>query len=81
MQNMTILSISFIIIWPMIQLKLEKSITIIGKLFLFNFSGRDPFPLFLKRNKLPRKFSITQPGEIGDSDYYKDSDIEVEVSS
>lgn len=41
-----------------------------------NNSGRDPFPLFLKRNKLPRKFSITQPGEIGDFDFYKDSDIE-----
>lgn len=39
-------------------------------------SGRDPFPLFLKRNRLPRKFSITQPGENGLSDFYKDSDIE-----
>jgi hypothetical protein len=42
----------------------------------YHNSGRDPFPLFLKRKKLPRKFSITQPGEIGDSDFYKDSDIE-----
>ncbi len=42
-----------------------------------NNSGRDPFPLFLKRNKLPRKFSISQPGDIGSSDFYKDSDIEV----
>ena len=40
------------------------------------FSGRDPFPLFLKKNKLPRKFSIAQPGEVGDSDYYRESDIE-----
>jgi hypothetical protein len=42
-----------------------------------NNSGRDPFPLFLKRNKLPRKFSISQPGEIGSYDFYRDSDIEV----
>ena len=41
------------------------------------FSGRDPFPVFLKKNKLPRKFSISQPGELGDSDYYKESDFEV----
>lgn len=40
-------------------------------------SGRDMFPLFLKRNKLPRKFSIAQPGEISDFDFYKDADIEV----
>jgi hypothetical protein len=44
-----------------------------------NNSGRDPFPLFLKRNKLPRKFSISQPGDIGSSDFYKDSDIEVNL--
>ena len=42
-----------------------------------NFSGRDPFPLFLKKNKLPRKFSIAQPGEKGDFDFYKESDFEV----
>jgi len=40
------------------------------------YSGRDPFPLFLKRNKLPRKFSIAQPGENGLSEFYKDSEIE-----
>ncbi len=45
-------------------------------LMFIYFSGRDPFPLFLRKSKLPRKFSIAQPGEIGDSDYYKESDIE-----
>jgi hypothetical protein len=40
-------------------------------------SGRDPFPLFLKRAKLPRRFSIAQPGEIGVGDFYKESDFEV----
>jgi hypothetical protein len=42
-------------------------------------SGRHDFPLFLKRKKLPRKFSIAQPGEIGESDFYRDKDIEVIV--
>ena len=40
-------------------------------------SGRDPFPIFLKRRKLPRKFSITQPGNISEADFYKDSDLDV----
>ena len=30
----------------------------------YNNSGRDPFPLFLRRSKLPRKFSLGQPGDI-----------------
>ena len=42
----------------------------------YNNSGRDPFPLLLTRNKLPKKFFIPQPGEDGPSDFYKDSDIE-----
>ena len=42
----------------------------------YNNSGRDPFPLFLRRSKLPRKFSLGQPGDIHASDFYKDSDIE-----
>jgi len=42
----------------------------------YNNSGRDPFPLFLRRSKLPRKFSLGQPGDIQASDFYKDSDIE-----
>ena len=42
----------------------------------YNNSGRDPFPLLLSRNKLPRKFFIPQPGEEGPNDFYKDSDIE-----
>jgi len=33
----------------------------------------------LKKNKLPRRFSVAQPGEIGVSDFYKDSDIEVKI--
>ena len=41
-----------------------------------NNSGRDPFPLLLKRNRLPRKFCIPQPGEIGAFDFYTDADIE-----
>ena len=31
----------------------------------YNNSGRDPFPLLLTRNKLPKKFFIPQPGEDG----------------
>ena len=42
----------------------------------YNNSGRDAFPLFLRRSKLPRKFAIAQPGEDCFSDFYKDSDIE-----
>ena len=42
----------------------------------YNNSGRDPFPLLLTRNKLPKKFFIPQPGEDGPTDFYKDSDIE-----
>lgn len=68
----------------MILLKLGSYITPTGtisfiKLLFHIFSGRDPFPLFLKKNKLPRKFSISQPGELGDSDYYKESDFEVNI--
>lgn len=48
----------------------------IKELFFHN-SGRIKFPLFLNRNKLPKKFSITQPGEINESDYVTPSDIEV----
>jgi hypothetical protein len=40
-------------------------------------SGRDDFPLFLKRNKLPKQFSIKQPGELDTCEYYKEIDIEV----
>ena len=39
-------------------------------------SGRDPFPLLLKRNRLPRKFCVPQPGEVGQFDFYTDADIE-----
>jgi hypothetical protein len=28
----------------------------------FPNSGRDPFPMMLRRQKLPRKFSLNQPG-------------------
>ena len=42
----------------------------------YNNSGRDPFPLLLKRNRLPRKFCVPQPGEIGAFDFYTDADIE-----
>ena len=42
----------------------------------FTNSGRDRFPLFLKRNKLPKKFSVTQPGDIIESDYVSPTDIE-----
>lgn len=47
----------------------------IKELFFHN-SGRNKFPLFLKRNKLPKKFSVTQPGEVIESDYVTPSDIE-----
>jgi hypothetical protein len=48
----------------------------IQELFFHN-SGSYKFPLFLKRNKLPKKFSVQQPGEIIESDYVTPSDIEV----
>lgn len=48
----------------------------IKELFFHN-SGRNKFPLFLKRNKLPKKFSVTQPGEVIESDYVTPEDIEV----
>jgi hypothetical protein len=48
----------------------------IKELFFHN-SGRSKFPLFLKRNKLPKKFSVTQPGEVLESDYVTPTDIEV----
>lgn len=40
-------------------------------------SGRQDFPVFLKRRKLPKVFEIAQPGEVGESNFYKDKDIEV----
>lgn len=45
----------------------------------FPNSGRRKFPLFLKRNKLPKKFSISQPGEEVESQYVKPADIEVNI--
>lgn len=50
----------------------------IKELFFHN-SGRNKFPLFLKRNKLPKKFSVTQPGEVIESDYVTPVDIEVNI--
>jgi len=31
--------------------------------FKFPNNGRDPFPLMLKRNRLPKKFALNQPGQ------------------
>jgi hypothetical protein len=42
----------------------------------YHNSGVYPFPLFLKRNKLPKRFAILQPGDVFETDHYKDSDIE-----
>ena len=50
----------------------------IKELFFTN-SGRRKFPLFLKRNKLPKKFTVAQPGEIIESDYVTPADIEVKI--
>lgn len=47
----------------------------IKELFFPN-SGRRNFPLFLKRNKLPKKFNMTQPGEINEAEYVTPIDIE-----
>lgn len=47
------------------------------KELFFNNSGRIKFPLFLNRNKLPKKFSINQPGELNESDFITPVDIEV----
>ena len=48
----------------------------IKELFFHN-SGRIKFPLFLKRNKLPKRFSVVQPGEEAETDYVTPADIEV----
>jgi len=41
----------------------------------FANSGRDPFPLLLKRQKLPRKFSLNQPGQTSEESYIRPHDI------
>ncbi|EGR31837.1 hypothetical protein IMG5_100900 [Ichthyophthirius multifiliis] len=38
-------------------------------------SGRDPFPLMLRRQKLPKKFALNQPGQTYAEDYTKPIDI------
>lgn len=43
----------------------------------FANSGRDPFPLLLKRQKLPRKFSLNQPGQTSEESYIRPHDIVV----
>jgi len=41
----------------------------------FANSGRDPFPLLLKRQKLPRRFSLNQPGLTTAEDFIKADEI------
>lgn len=38
-------------------------------------SGRDPFPLLVKRQKLPKKLTINQPGQTLEAVYYKPDEI------
>lgn len=38
-------------------------------------SGRDPFPVSFKRQKLPRKFSLNQPGQTYAEDFVTEKDI------
>ena len=40
-------------------------------------SGRDDFPVMLKRQKLPKKFSLNQPGQTYEEDYINPQDIKV----
>lgn len=41
-------------------------------------SGRDDFPVMLKRQKLPKKFSLNQPGQTYEEDYINPQDIKVD---
>jgi len=41
----------------------------------FANSGRDPFPLLLKRQKLPKLFSLNQPGQTIAEDFIKANEI------
>ena len=41
----------------------------------FQNSGRDPFPVNLRRQKLPRKFALNQPGQTYAEDFVKAEDI------
>ncbi|KAL4485443.1 hypothetical protein ABPG72_008311 [Tetrahymena utriculariae] len=38
-------------------------------------SGRDPFPLYLKRQKLPKQFALNQPGQTYAENFVKPTDI------
>lgn len=40
-------------------------------------SGRDNFPLLVKRQKLPKKLTINQPGQSLEATYYKPDEIKV----
>lgn len=39
-------------------------------------SGRDPFSMMLRRQKLPRKFSLNQPGQTYAEDFIRPQDIQ-----
>lgn len=39
-------------------------------------SGKDPYPLLLRRQKLPRKFALNQPGKTVAEDFIKDYEIQ-----
>ena len=41
----------------------------------FQNSGRDPFPLMLRRQKLPKKFALNQPGQTYAENFTKPTDI------
>lgn len=41
----------------------------------FPNSGRDSFPVFLRRQKLPRKFALNQPGQTHAEDFLKPEEI------
>lgn len=62
----------------MTLLKLERFTQGISK-YKVNSSGIYPFPLFLKRSRLPRKYSIQQPGVPYASEFYHASDLEVKL--
>ncbi len=38
-------------------------------------SGRDPFPMMLRRQKLPKKFALNQPGQTYAEDFIRPQDI------
>mmetsp|Transcript_2158 Transcript_2158/g.5441 ORF Transcript_2158/g.5441 Transcript_2158/m.5441 type:complete len:518 (+) Transcript_2158:3540-5093(+) len=46
----------------------------------FPNDGRDEFPVYLRRSKLPRRLSIGQPGQVGEGEFLLESEIEPDMT-